>query len=247
MPDCAACPLYSIETELTSCLHVNRPGGLELTARAIQLAEIPAGANILEVASGAGATLNLIKNEYGLNPVGLDASAAMLRRGKTEYVDIPVLQASAVRLPFANESWQVVMMECALSLASDFRAALKEFHRVLTPGGILIVTDIYIRVVHDQDALKYLKTAGCLSGALPEREIFQGASMSGFGTYHWQDETGYFKQWMAGMVFRLGSLKAFYRQMVSSDREAEALNAAIGKKMKLGYYLMVARKSGHDF
>ncbi|MHC1782062.1 MAG: hypothetical protein AB9891_04740 [Anaerolineaceae bacterium] len=44
------------------------------------------------------------------------------------------------------------------------------------------------------------------------------------------------------MVFKLGSLQAFYRMLVSCDGDAEALCAAMGQKIKLGYYLMIAEK-----
>ena len=50
------------------------------------------------------------------------------------------------------------------------------------------------------------------------------------------------KQWMARMVFELGSLNNFYRQLVASSEDACQLESALGNGLKLGYYLAIASK-----
>ena len=74
MQDCSSCQLYDIETESQNCLHVNRPGGLDLTRLALDNCHFSSGSRVLEVASGLCDTLNVLTHEYNLNAVGLDLS-----------------------------------------------------------------------------------------------------------------------------------------------------------------------------
>ncbi len=242
MPDCAACPLFYLEAEGDACLHVNRPGGLTLTKQALALSGLGKGSKVLEVASGAGITLDYLINEMGMNAVGMDASLAMLRYGKNPSSAPLLIQAEGGLIPLATRSRQAVVMECALSLAGDTPSALGEFNRVLIPGGVLIVTDIYVREAADPAGLACLAATHCLAGAMREEEIRSRINEGGFEILTWQDETARFKEWLAGMVFKLGSLKAFYRKLVACDADAEALCETVGNKIRLGYYVMVAKK-----
>jgi len=242
MADCAACPLFELESGQGACLHVNRPGGLDLTRDALGLCDLPPGARMLEVAAGAGTTLDYLDGQAGLDAVGLDISAAMLSLGKSRRPQSRLLQADCRQIPLESGSRQAVMMECALSLAGGLEAALSEFRRVLAPGGKLILTDIYVREPKDPAARRCLANTRCLSGALTEDELRCRVAEGGFQIKEWQDRTAALKQWLAGMVFRLGSLAAFYRRLADCEAGAEALCRSLGSEIKLGYYLMAAEK-----
>jgi ubiquinone/menaquinone biosynthesis C-methylase UbiE len=69
---------------------------------------------------------------------GLDLSLGMLERATGRRVG-PWVQANAVRLPVNSESVDAVVSTEAFHWFSDHDAVLREFHRVLVPGGRMIV------------------------------------------------------------------------------------------------------------
>ena len=74
----------------------------------------------------------------GLAVIGVDLSAGMLGRARTAGAG-PVLQADAARLPLAAASVDVVVTRGVLHHLPDVVGALAEWHRVLRPGGAVVV------------------------------------------------------------------------------------------------------------
>lgn len=238
MPDCARCSLFQLESENETCLHVNRPGGLELTKAALARANLPVGASVLDAACGSGTTLRYLR-EQGYQAQGLDLSMEMLMPG----LELPLIQANCGQVPLPSASQDAVLTECALSLSNEAESTLAEFGRLLCPGGWLVVTDIYIRELNDPSARGCLSGTSCLSGAQTEAQLRGQMKNAGFAIRAWQDQTPAFKQWLARMVFKLGSLEAFYRQLSSCEGSARELADTLGSQLKLGYYWMAAQKA----
>ena len=222
---------------------MNRPGGLELTRKALAASQLPAGSTILDAACGTGATLDLLESQMGMRAVGVDLSRSMLARSPQQHQKTGV-QASCLHLPLPAASLDAVLMECTLSLSGDLATALREFHRVLRPGGSLIVTDLYIREgFNTTSASSSLPVSSCLAGTRPEAYLRQQIEKAGFQITTWQDETSAFKEWLARMVFKLSSIQEVYRRMVSCDEDADCLAKTLGSNLKLGYYRLTAQKS----
>ncbi|MHC1782064.1 MAG: class I SAM-dependent methyltransferase [Anaerolineaceae bacterium] len=83
----------------TPALHLNRPGGLALTGIGLELAGLHRGARILDAASGAGATLDYLITELGMDAIGLDASPAMLEMSRMKNPVHPLVQADCGQIP----------------------------------------------------------------------------------------------------------------------------------------------------
>jgi arsenite methyltransferase len=239
MPDCARCSLFQLESENEGCLHLNRPGGLELTKEALASCNLSAGSSVLDAACGSGATLCYLR-EQGYQAAGIDLSMDILKSGFNN----PVIRANCCQIPLPSFSQDIVLMECALSLSNEADNVLSEFSRLLHPEGWLVITDLYIRELRDPRALNCLSDSSCLSGARTEAHIRRQIENAGFTIRSWQDQTLVFKQWLARMVFKLGSLNAFYRQLSSCEGSAQQLADTLGNQMKLGYYWMSAQKTG---
>lgn len=109
---------------------------------ALQRAGLASGAQVLDVGIGTGLVareaLGLIGAQGRL--VGVDPSAGMMNE-----VDLPgveLLQGKAEALPRPDASSDFLSMGYALRHISDVAAAFNEFHRVLRPGGRLLVLEI---------------------------------------------------------------------------------------------------------
>jgi ubiquinone/menaquinone biosynthesis C-methylase UbiE len=113
--------------------------------RAWQRAALPClrGQKILEIAHGTGNTL-LDLRALGFAPTGIDLSPAMgaLARRKLRahgLMDaIPLARARVQALPFPAESFESLLATFPTEFIVD-PAAIREFHRVLRSGGVLVV------------------------------------------------------------------------------------------------------------
>lgn len=107
------------------------------------VARTPPGASVLDVAAGTGRRTQLIleRTDAG-RVVALDSSAQMLDEARRKISDARVefVHGSALDLPFADDSFDVVCSTWLLSILDDPRAAVGEFLRVLRPGGTVLYT-----------------------------------------------------------------------------------------------------------
>ncbi len=99
--------------------------------------------DVLEVGIGTGA--NLPYYSYGLRITGIDLSPAMLsiaeRHVRELGVDVVLQEGDAQALPLADASFDTVVCTFVLCGVPDNRAAVAEMHRVLRPGGRLLLLD----------------------------------------------------------------------------------------------------------
>lgn len=244
MPECASCRLFTIENEEMNCLHVNRPGGMVITRHLLDISSLPPGGIILDIACGLGATLECLRSEYDLMPVGLDLSMQMLKQNREHNPSLKLAQADCSKLPIMSNTLQAVIMECALTLSGEQHKALQEYHRVLDPNGLLLISDIYNREKTTTSAGRILEASRCLSRVDSEENIRNTLINNGFVIRLWEDQTQYLKQWMAQMVFKLGSLRSLYQQFVPDLEQSYDLECAFRDSIKLGYYTAIAEKCG---
>lgn len=99
------------------------------------------GPRVLELGHGPGHTLLELQQE-GHEVVGLDLSPAMgrmaRRRGQTQGETVQVVRGRAQSLPFADTGFNTVLSLFPTPYIVD-PVTLGEVHRVLTPGGRLII------------------------------------------------------------------------------------------------------------
>lgn len=116
-------------------------------ALAAQAAE-PQGALVLDLGAGTGDLTRAVRDAGARLAVGADFTGPMLRAaaGKTKASgaggQIAWIQADALRLPFADGTFDAVTSAFVLRNLVDLPAALREMVRVLAPGGRLVALDI---------------------------------------------------------------------------------------------------------
>jgi len=108
---------------------------------------VPAKGHVLEVASGSGGPSMYLARKFGCRITGIDinengietANKAAQSSGATDlkyqYADVDK------RLPFDDATFDAVMCIDSLNHFRDRVGVLKEWHRVLKPGGRILFTD----------------------------------------------------------------------------------------------------------
>ena len=91
-------------------------------------------ARVLDVGTGTG-RISIPLLERGLDLIGCDLSAKMLRRLQEKLPSAGIVQSDASRLPFPSAHFDVVLTVHVLHLIPSWREALREFRRVLRPEG----------------------------------------------------------------------------------------------------------------
>jgi SAM-dependent methyltransferase len=96
---------------------------------------------ILDVGCGTGLLSARIHAEMpGSRVVGCDFSGGMLGRARQRTARVHWVRANALRLPFADERFDGLVSTEAFHWFPDQPAALRDFRRVLAPGGRLLLS-----------------------------------------------------------------------------------------------------------
>ena len=92
------------------------------------------GALILDAGTGTG-RISIPLLERGARLVGCDLSMKMLRRLQEKFSSAPLAQADIAHLPFLVNYFDALLTVHVMHLVGPWREALREFRRVLNPGG----------------------------------------------------------------------------------------------------------------
>ncbi len=114
---------------------------------AVGLANVHEGQRVLDIAGGSGDLSRLFLDKVGSRGqvVLTDINNAMLRVGRDRLLDegkaTPTAQCDAEHLPFPDNYFDCVSIAFGLRNVTHKDAALREMHRVLKPGGRVIVLE----------------------------------------------------------------------------------------------------------
>ncbi len=173
-----------LRTEFNDWVRAGRGPSMERGHRpvgeqAIRLLEIPEDGRVLDVGCGNGWATRLMAQEASHGRVvGIDISDEMvdLARESAVLSNMEFREASAERLPFAeNEFTHVFSME-SLYYYGDTLRALQEIRRVLKPGGRFgCVVDLYKENRPSHQWIADLKVSVHLLSIDEYRSLFEGA------------------------------------------------------------------------
>lgn len=102
--------------------------------------ELRDGLDVLDCGCGMGFYLMAMQQLRDLRLTGLDADADRLRYAEQVGVRATLVEGDVEALPFADASFDRVLMSEVLEHVRDDAAALREVDRVLRPSGVLAIS-----------------------------------------------------------------------------------------------------------
>jgi arsenite methyltransferase len=152
------------------------------------LAELKPGEIVLDLGSGGGIDVLLSAKRVspGGKAYGLDMTDEMLElarknRNKAGVENVEFLKGEIEKVPLPDNTVDVIISNCVINLSGDKDAVLREAFRVLKPGGRFAVSDVVTRgEIPDEIRENLLLWAGCIAGALDEKEYCEKLYWAGF-------------------------------------------------------------------
>lgn len=116
---------------------------------AVRMAEVKPTDEVLDVACGTGDLTRAFADAKARRVVGLDFTEPMLEIARSRRLGpknssqrtIEYVQGDALDLPYVDASFDILSIAFGIRNVADSEGALREFRRVLRPGGRLIILE----------------------------------------------------------------------------------------------------------
>lgn len=231
-------PLYlssAVREGLGSCL---RPGGLALTERILHLLSPGSAGVALDAGCGAGGSMTAVREATGMEIFGLDLDAGLLKAARRE--GHYVARGDLAALPMADAVFDLILCECVWNLTVKEKV-LAEFARILKPGGMLAIADMYSRSGDLAFAASW-PVRCCFSAAVDLASIERQVLSAGFTLKVLEDHTPLLRKTAAEFVFTHGSLQKFW-EAVTGNTELAAAACDAAATTKPGMFLLIAQRN----
>ncbi len=152
------------------------------------LADLKEGENVLDLGSGAGIDVFLAAKKVGEHGqvIGVDMTEDMIAKGRllAEQHGFPNVEfrlGYIEQLPVDSGTVDVVISNCVINLTPDKLASFREVHRVLKPGGRILIADLVtVGDLPPEVLASAVAWADCLAGAMEKEAYLETIRRAGF-------------------------------------------------------------------
>ena len=167
--------------------------GIDASWRRASLAAVDPrpGEKVLDLAAGTGVSSTAFA-EAGAQVVPCDFSIGMLQAGKKVRPELPFVAGDGTRLPFADDTFDAVLVSFGIRNFVDPVAGLREMARVTRPGGRVVVCEFStptwtpFRVAYMEYLMKALPAIARAVSSNPEAYVYLAESIRA-----WPDQRGF--------------------------------------------------------
>lgn len=139
----------------------------------VALAGPKPGETVLDLGSGAGVDVFLAAREVGPQgrAIGVDMTPAMIDRARANaakggYTNVEFRLGEIEHLPLPDASVDVIVSNCVVNLSPEKGQVFREAHRVLKPGGRMLLSDLVLERPLPEEIRKSTEAyVGCIAGA----------------------------------------------------------------------------------
>ena len=181
----------------------------------LMYADICEGDVVLDLGSGAGIDVLLAASLVGESgrAIGIDMTPEMIEKARKNAAEagaknVELRSGEIESMPVEDESIDWVISNCVINLAPDKDIVFREVHRVLKPGGKLLVSDIVANHLPKWLRSTISNWANCISGALPEDQYLDSIRRAGLDEIQVYSKSPYAKVGKAEVAsIKVGALK----------------------------------------
>jgi ubiquinone/menaquinone biosynthesis C-methylase UbiE/DNA-binding transcriptional ArsR family regulator len=144
--------------------------------------------NVADIGTGTGAMLPLL-SPHVKNIIAVDPSPAMLKGARNRIRElalsnVDMRQGTAEHLPIDSRTMDVALLALVLAYTADPEMILKEVHRILKPGGVVLILDLQPHTVE-----LFREKLNHRWMGFSQEQLAQWLKSGGFSGYRWHPLT----------------------------------------------------------
>ena len=152
------------------------------------LVDIKKSVKVLSVGCGRGSADKQLQASYGVSIYGIDISENQLREVRRNCPEGSYYNSSMQTIPFEDNYFDIVWVQQSLFHSHDKPAAVREFYRVVKPGGKVVVEDsVLLNPAYREEVLESFGKRVHLTSINTVQELLRYFAEVGFGLVHLED------------------------------------------------------------
>jgi ubiquinone/menaquinone biosynthesis C-methylase UbiE len=165
----------------------------------LEYADVKPGETVLDLGSGAGFDVFLAARAVGESGhvIGVDMTDEMLAKAKQNAAtakirNVEFRKGQIEALPVDDESIDLVISNCVVNLSPEKDKVFADVHRVLKPGGRMLVSDLVLKHELSEELANSVEAyVGCVAGASLKDDYLRLMREAGFSDVEVVAENSY--------------------------------------------------------
>ncbi|MGM9530638.1 class I SAM-dependent methyltransferase [Intestinibacter sp.] len=198
-------------------------GGLYLIDEILDKYHLDKNAKVLDIGCGSGSAVSFLSKK-GLDAIGIDISEDIINEGKSKYGDINLVVMDAHSMDFEKNYFDIISIECSLSIMDNSRLVLASCREILKEKGIILLGDFFFKDNTDKNKAYTLDY------------WYKLCEDMGFEVVDFKDQSKNWRNYIGKVLWEYGSLEILLGGCNSCDLNKTMLSR------KTGYFLITLVK-----